>query len=343
MRAALGLVLVAITLSGCSVGLEDLPAPAGTSGPTYRVTAAFGDVQNLALGAKVKDGGALIGEVTSIDTHDYVAEVGLTIEKTFVLGRDARFQIRFTTPLGEDFIAVTPGTPARGTLADGASVPLSETSNAPSIEDTFAAVSALLNGGGLAKLQTIATELDRALHGRTGNARDALVQLQRVIGNLDAHKGDIDRTLNGLAAMAKALNQGNGVVTQALALFPPTLQTLADDTGRVRELLTRVARLGSTVDGLLARSQGALLADLDNLRPTLDALRARQNELIPAMRSLSALGRAVQHAAPGDYVKVSATVEFLLNAPPARPDAGGNTSAAAPRDATSTLLSGSLP
>lgn len=329
-------VLAALALSGCSVGLEDLPAPAGTSGATYGVTAAFGDVQNLALGAKVKDGGAVVGEVTSIDTHDYVAEVRMRIEKKFVLGRDAHFQIRFTTPLGEDFVAVTPGHPARGTLADGATIPLAATSNAPSIEDTFAAVSALLNGGGLSKLQTIATELDRALHGRTGNARDALVQLQKVIGNLDAHKGDIDRTLDGLAAMARALNRGSGVVTQALALFPPTLQTLAGDTVRVRELLTRVARLGTTVDGLLARSQGALLTDLDQLRPTLDALRARQSELVPTMRSLSALGRAVEHAAPGDYVTVSASVQFLLNAPPARPGARGN-------DATSTLLSGSLP
>lgn len=342
MKRALLAAAAALTLTGCSVGLEDLPAPAGTSGPTYRVTATFGDVQNLALGAKVKDGGAVIGEVTSIDTHDYVAEVGLTIEKTFALGRDARFQIRFTTPLGEDFIAVTRGDPTRGALADGARVPLSETSNAPSIEDTFAALSALLNGGGLAKLQTIATELDRALHGRTGNARDALVQLQKFIGNLDAHKGDIDRTLDGLAAMARALNQGSGVVTQALALFPPTLQTLAGDTARVRDLLTRVGRLGTTVNGLLARSQGALLTDLDNLRPTLDALRARQGELIPTMRSLSALGQAVQHAAPGDYVKVSADVQFLLDAPPARPTAGGNTAAAGTNDAVSTLLSGGL-
>lgn len=342
MRAALVAALAAFTLTGCSVGLEDLPAPAGTSGPTYGITAAFGDVQNLALGAKVKDGGAMIGEVTSIETRDYVAQVGLTIEKKFLLGRDARFQIRFTTPLGEDFIAVTRGNPARGTLADGAQVPLRETSNAPSIEDTFAAVSALLNGGGLAKLQTIATELDRALHGRTGNARDALVQLQKVIGNLDAHKGDIDRTLDGLAAMATALKRGTGVVEQALDLFPPTLQTLAGDTVRVRELLTRVAKLGTTVNGLLARSQRALLNDLDNLRPTLDALQARQSELIPTMRSLSALGRAVEHAAPGDYVKVSASVQFLLNAPPARPAAGGNTSAVAPNDAVTTLLSGGL-
>lgn len=340
--AAVGAVAV---LAGCSLGLEDLPAPSGTQGETYRLTAEFDDVQNLALGAKLKVGGVVIGEVTSITTRDYNAYVGMDVEKKFSLGKDARFQIRFTTPLGEDFVSVlSRGNPARGVLTDGDQVPLRDTSNAPSIEDTFAALSLLLNGGGLSNLQTIATELDAALKGRTGNARDVLIQLQRIVSNLDAHKGDIDRTLDGLAAMAKALNKGTGVVEQALDLFPPTLQTLADDTTRVRQLLTRVAKLGTTVEGLLHRSQSAMLADFDNLRPTLDSLRARQDELIPTMQALTELGRSVNRAAPGDYVNLSATIEFLLNAPPARPSEGGvvRNEPTAPNDAVTRLLTGGL-
>jgi phospholipid/cholesterol/gamma-HCH transport system substrate-binding protein len=347
-------VSAAALLAGCSVGLEDLPAPAGTHGATYRLTAEFGDVQNLALGAKLKVGGVVIGEVTSITTHDYRAYVGLDVEKKFPLGQDATFQIRFTTPLGEDFVSVlSSGHPSRGVLRDGAKVPLRDTSNAPSIEDTFAALSMLLNGGGLSKLQTIASELDRAFKGRTGDARDLLIQLDKVVSNLDAHKGDIDRTLDGLAAMARSLNKGTGVVEQALDLFPPTLQTLADDTVRVRQLLTRVAKLGTTVDGLLRRSQTALLTDFDNLRPTLDALRARQNELVPTFDSLIKLGQSIARAAPGDYVNISGTIQFLLNAPAAHPRAGGVVrneptgsnavrGTARPNDAVTQLLIGGL-
>jgi phospholipid/cholesterol/gamma-HCH transport system substrate-binding protein len=323
-RGVLVALAAATALGGCSLGLEDLPAPSGTSGPTYPVTAKFSDVQNLTLGAKVKLGGVVVGAVTDITTADYQAAVAMDIEQKFPLGKDVRFQIRFTTPLGEDFVAITSrGSLAHGRLAPGAVVPARQTSNAPSIEDTFAAVSLLLNGGGLSKLQIIARELDAAFHGRTGNARDVLVRLQQVIGNLDAHKDDIDKVLAGMRELAGTLNRSTGLVEQALDLFPSTIETLTADTTRIRGLLDRVAALGDTVTGLLQRGQDAMLADFDNLRPTLDSLRARQRELLPTFDSLIALGNAVRRAAPGDYLNISGTIQFLLDAPPARPHPGG--------------------
>jgi phospholipid/cholesterol/gamma-HCH transport system substrate-binding protein len=340
VRLAAALTAVAL-LAGCSIGLEDLPAPSGTKGAVYRLTAKFGDVQNLTIGAKVKLGGVVVGEVTDITTADYQAAVRMNVEKKFPLGRDARFQIRFTTPLGEDFIAITARGSTTHPLADGATVPMTQTSNAPSIEDTFAAVSMLLNGGGLSKLQVIARELDTAFAGRTGDARDALIKLQQVIGNLDAHKTDIDRVLEGLGKLAGTIDNSTGVVEQALDLFPATLQTLSADTARIRSLLQAVAKLGDTVSGLLQRGQDAMLTDFDNLRPTLDSLRARQDELLPTFRSLIQLGKAVRRAAPGDYLNISGTIQFLLDAPPARPKNGGVVHPGAePHDAVHTLLTG---
>jgi phospholipid/cholesterol/gamma-HCH transport system substrate-binding protein len=340
-------VLAAALLAGCGFGLEDLPAPSGTHGPTYKVTAQFRDVQNLTLGAKVKLGGVVVGEVDSISTADYLAAVKMKLEKEFKLGKDAHLQIRFTTPLGEDFISITSeGSVRHGVLAEGDTIPVRHTGDAPSIEDTFSAVSTLLNGGGLSKLRIIAGELDTAFKGRTGDARSALINLHKLIADLDDHKLDIDRTLDGMAQLAETLNRGTRVVEQALDLFPSTLQTLADDTQGIRQLLTRVDDLGGVVSGLLRRSQQSLLADLDNLRPTLDALRARRAELLPTFRSLILLGKSVQRAAPGDYLNISGTIQFLLNAPPARPQPGGvihqgaEPTAAGPDAAVAALLTG---
>jgi phospholipid/cholesterol/gamma-HCH transport system substrate-binding protein len=341
-RLAVAAILAGALLGGCSLGLESLPAPSGTSGATYHVTAVFADVQNLTLGAKVKLGGVVVGEVTSIKTADYRALVKMNLEHKFVLGRDARFQIRFTTPLGEDFISIVArGAPGRGRLANGAMIPATDTATAPGIEDTFAAVSTLLNGGGLDKLQIIARELDNAFKGRTGSARDALIKLDTVISNLDAHKVDIDGALDGLGRLASTLDRSTDVVRQALDLFPDTLSTLAQDTAGIKGLLTRVSDLGATIQGMLARSQNALLTDFDNLRPTLDSLRTREGELIPTFQSLIQLGKSVRRAAPGDFLNISGTIQFLLNAPPAHPKPGGVLHAGAePHDAVHTLLAG---
>jgi phospholipid/cholesterol/gamma-HCH transport system substrate-binding protein len=344
--AALTIPLVA----GCGLELEQLPAPRGVQGPTYRVTAQFGDVQNLALGAKVKLQGVVVGEVASISTHDFHANVAMDIAKKFPLARTATFQVRFTTPLGEDFIAVTTADePGQALLADGATVPMKQTGDAPGIEDTFAALSLLLNGGGLDKLQTIATELDAALNGRTGNVRDALTQLHTVVANFDTNKGEFDKALVGLKAMATSLNSGTGIVEQALNVLPDTVQLLASDTTQVRALLGRVATLGDTVQSLLQRSQANMLADFDRLRPTLDALQASDSNLLPTFNSLINFGKLIDRATPGDYLNLSITVQFLLNATPQRPAPSGQASASTPSGTQSTssgaitsLLTGGL-
>jgi phospholipid/cholesterol/gamma-HCH transport system substrate-binding protein len=334
----------AVVLSGCGYSLEDLPAPAGTSGPTYAISADFADVQNLTLGAKVKLGGVVVGEVTDITTSHFVAHVDMMVEKAFPLGQRARFEIRFTTPLGEDFVSVT-GADQGAPLADGASVPLRQTDAAPNIEDTFAAVSTLLNGGGLSNLKTIATELDAAFKGRTGDARDALIQLQTIVANLDQHKDDLDRILDTFGRLADTLNQSTPVIENALELFPPTLRTLADDTAGIRQLLERVQGLGGTVRDLLSRGEQAMLTDFDNLRPTLDSLRSRENELIPTFRSLITLGNKLRGAAPGDYFVATGIGTFLEAAPGAKPPPHGTVhpGSEAPRDAAVVqLLSGGL-
>ena len=323
-RALAALTAFALMGTGCgALKLEQLPAPHAVSGPTYHLTVQFSDVSNLVLGAKVKLQGVVIGDVTSISTHDFRADVGMEVARTFPLSSAATFQVRFSTPLGEDFIAVT--SPATGgtPLANGATVLQRQSSAAPGIEDTFAALSLLLNGGGLDKLHIIADELDTALKGRAGTVRDTLVQLHAVIANFDANKGDVDRALQSLAAMSTQLDKGSALVQQALASFPQALQLLASDTGQVRVLLGKVAALGDTVQSLLSRSQADLFADFDALRPTLDALRASESTLVPSMDSLIRFGQLFDRAAPGDYLNLDVTIQFLLNAAPQRPVAGG--------------------
>lgn len=344
MKRFLACLAAALVLSGCSaLQLESLPAPAGISGPTYHVTATFTDVETLTIGAKVKLGGAVIGEVTGISTRDYLATAGMDIEKRFPLGAGSHFQIRFTTPLGEDYVSVSsPGT-AHGTLTDGAKIGVDETNAAPGIEDTFAALSTLLNEGGLGNLQIIARELDTALTGRTGAVRDSLIQIQKVVADLDAHKDDIDNILDELHRMASTINQSSTLVDQALTEFPPTLQLLANDTDQVKLLLAKVGELGTKVQDLLSRSQAEMLAQFADLRPTLDALKARADELIPTFDSLIRFGKLVDKAAPGAYLQVTATFDFLFNvASPDNPSPHGTLGPGSGASAVTTLLTGGL-
>ena len=51
------------------------------------------------------------------------------------------------------------------------------------------ALSLLLNGGGVAQLKTIASELNKALEGREDSARSVLDQIETFTGQLDEQQG----------------------------------------------------------------------------------------------------------------------------------------------------------
>jgi phospholipid/cholesterol/gamma-HCH transport system substrate-binding protein len=130
-------------------------------------------------------------------------------------------------------------------------------------------------------------------------------------------------------------------VRQALATFPATLRLVADDTARISDVLQRLGRLGRTVRSVLDRSQDALLADLDELRPTLDSLAGSRGNLVPMFNSLVQFGTLLDRATPGDYLNLAVTSELLFDVPAQRPataPASQNST-----DAIRTLLGGGGP
>jgi phospholipid/cholesterol/gamma-HCH transport system substrate-binding protein len=348
-RLAVTIAVLATTaplVAGCGFSLNQLPSTGGVSGSTYRLTAHFDDVGDLTVGAKVKLQGVVIGQVEAITTRNYDAAVAIDVSRKFALPAASRFEIRFTTPLGEDYISVTAPKDTGGpTLGNGDTVSAQHTAEAPTIEDTFAALSLLLNGGGLDKLQVIVRELGTGLHGHVGAARDTLLQLRKVVGDLDAHKGDIDHLLTGMQQLSAQLDQRSGLISTALEQFPQTIDLLARDTAAMRSLLEKVGELGDTVRGLLDRGQQALLDDLDGLRPTLDALAASRNSLIPTFNSLVKFGDLFDRATPGDYLNLFITVQVPFAMPPQHPKQPGATVASpatSPSDAIASLLTGGL-
>lgn len=309
----------AMLLSGCGLPtLHALPAPAPVSGKTYRISAVFADALNVSEGAKVKQDGIVVGDVTSVSTRDYRALVTMRISRKVSLRAGTTAQIRFTSPLGEDYVAlIAPAQAVSGpALAADTTIPETSTSSAPTIEDTFAALSLLLNGGGLSQLGTIVREVNRALGGRTAAVRDTLSRLDQLVRTLDAHKAEIDTVVASLAKVADQLSAQSGLVGQALDTFPPAVQVVADQLKRLDDLVVRVGELGQRTQDVVARSQNALLADLDALRPTLDSLVSVQDTLPSSMQSLIRFGQLIDRAVPGDYLNAVATITVLFGSQP---------------------------
>lgn len=102
--------------------------------PTYSVSARFGSVSGLKVGAKVEIAGVDIGKVDSIflDPESYEAVVGLKINNEVVLQEDVIASIRTAGIIGDRYINITPGG-LEETLVEGDEI--EETESAINLEE----------------------------------------------------------------------------------------------------------------------------------------------------------------------------------------------------------------
>lgn len=312
-RAILGAGL-ALLLAGCGLpSFQSLPAPPVLGGSTYPLRVDFHDVLNLPVGAKVKLAGALVGEVTDVSTSGYVAHVAMRISSAVKLKVGSTFEVRFTTPLGENYVAVTEPASASAFLASGSTVGLVSTNAAPTIEDAFAALSVLINGGGLTQISSIVKELNVALDGRGQTVRQALAGTRMLVADLNRRQHDIDDVLVSLGRLAQTVRGGTVVIDRSLKTFPAALAVLTDQTARLRALLTSVTDLGNVATTVLQRTTGNLVAEVGDLDPILRALASIRGDLAPTMAKLVLFGQKISSAAPGDYLNANGQLSLLLD------------------------------
>jgi phospholipid/cholesterol/gamma-HCH transport system substrate-binding protein len=310
----------ALLLGGCQFGgLASLPLPGAPAqgSDVYHVTVQFADVLDLVPQSAVKVNDVTVGAVESISLSGWHADVHMRIENSVHLPGNAVADIKQTSLLGEKYIALSAPTnaPASGALHDGSMIPLSRTGANPQIEEVLSALSALLNGGGVAQLHTITVELNKALSGREQNLRDFLTQLDTFVTGLNKQRDDIIRALDGIDKLSKTLNDQHTVITTAVDQVPGALKTLADDRTMLTKLLTSLANLGNVGTRVINESKASLLTDLRDLDPVLTELNQAGTDLPNALDLLLTypLPQGLTSAVKGDYVNLKVTADLNLN------------------------------
>jgi phospholipid/cholesterol/gamma-HCH transport system substrate-binding protein len=317
LRAAALAVAVVAALSGCGFrGIYSLPLPGavGTGSHTYTVNVQFADVLDLVPYSAVKVNGATMGHVKSIALVDGHAVVTCQLLDAAHLPRNSIARVEETSLLGEKYVELEPpqGVAPQGTLAGGDTIFLGSTDTDASVEEVLGALSALLNGGGVAQVNTIARELNTALDGRTGVSRDLLTQFRTFAAGLNVQKGQILHAIRGVDEFARTVKAQNDELIGAIEHVPPALRILADDRKQLTGMLVSVQHLGHVAVHVENASQADLLANLHDLRPTLDKL-ARVGNIIP--KTLSILityptADSVEKEYFGDYGNLSLTIDL---------------------------------
>lgn len=212
-------------VSGCSVnGLADLPLPApGVAADAYTITAIFVNALNLPDHAKVKLGGADIGQVASMTAVNYSAAVTMRIQPGVELPVGSTADLRTATLLGDVFVSLKPpdhvGT--RQMLRDGDIIGIEHTASAATVEGVLASAAVVVNGGAISNLTTMLNGIGKA-SGANGHAFGNLVrQSNQVLKKLNARSSHIDAALSNTSDMAAVLETRHDAINELLVAAGP--------------------------------------------------------------------------------------------------------------------------
>ncbi|MFC8501446.1 MCE family protein [Pedococcus sp. NPDC057267] len=306
-----------VTVSGCQ-GAFDLPLPGGAAqhGDVIRVTAEFADVLDLVPQSSVKVDEVTVGSVEKIELNGWTARVTLRIPKSVDLPDNAVAELRQTSLLGEKYVELAPptGTPPEGRLRDGDNIPIERTGRNPEVEEVLSAMSLLLNGGGVAQLKIIETELNNAMRGNQTQIRDVIKQLDTFVGGLDQQKAEIVRAIDNIDKLAAKLAAQKDDLARALESMPKGLKVLADQRQQLVQMLQALSRLGDVGTRVISQSKADTAANLKALQPILSQLTKAGDALPQSMQLLLTypFSDSTTAAMKGDFTNMSADLDLNL-------------------------------
>jgi phospholipid/cholesterol/gamma-HCH transport system substrate-binding protein len=324
-RRVAALATLAAVASSCGFSLQAFPKLGSHLGPSYHLYATFTNVLNLPANAQVRDGSAVIGEVGSISAHDFKADLTLDIRKDVHLPVGTTAQVRFDSPLGDEYVLVTePHRSGGAVLERDAHIPVADTSTAPSVEDTLTALGAVLNGGGIDQLQTIVVELNNTFSGNQTQIRDVLGQLATTLKSLSDHTGDITSAIAAVGSLARQLNAGRTVITDGIDAIAPSVTVLSKENGDLRDLLTQLTRLSTVTNRIVTTSGQDSIADAHALLPVVNQLVGVEEQVGPDLADIARFEAMTPKIAPGNYLQVAITLNVAFNSAPVTATAVGD-------------------
>jgi phospholipid/cholesterol/gamma-HCH transport system substrate-binding protein len=321
LNAVAVLALLATVLSGCAWrGLNSLTLPGteGSGAGAFKIQAQLPDVSTLQENSRVRVGDVNVGTVTKIERQGWHARITMTLNGDVELPANAVATVGQTSLLGSAHVelAAPDGVVPQGRLRGGSLIPLASGGAYPNTEQTLAALSLLLNGGGLGQVQDITEALSTAFAGREADLRSAIDQLDELMSRLNAQTGDIIAASESLNGLADQFAASKPVLDNALRTIPDALAVLAEQRTTLADALDVFGKFGALTADAVNQSKDNLVAELKDLGPVLESLGDAGPALTRALSLMATFPWPKETLANwmrGDYANLTAVVDLTLS------------------------------
>lgn len=250
-RIGLFMLLGLIILGVFIIKIEDIPIGERGERQTYR--ARFQSVAGLDRQAAVRIAGVRVGKVEEVSLDGSEALLELSLDPEVRLHEGASAQVTSLGMLGEKYIEILPGDPARPVLEPGAEL---GGTTVPSFDDVMAVA---------ADIGADVKEVTEVLRTTVGGA-EGTAAVEEIVANI--------RELTASLKVLIAENQAN--VNQTTANFREFSATLRDELPKIAEKMNRLA---DQLDEVVGENRDDLQASMSNIRELTDRLQVSAENL----------------------------------------------------------------
>jgi phospholipid/cholesterol/gamma-HCH transport system substrate-binding protein len=327
-RILVGVVVIAtMAVSGCSnwrgLNSVSLPGTVGGGPGSYTIQAQLPEVVNLQPNSRVRVGDVTVGNITKIERQGWHALLTMTIDGKVDLPANATAALGQTSLLGSLHVELAPpkDVPPQGKLKNGSLIPLSNASTYPTTEQTLSALSLLLNGGGIGRIQEITKELSTAFSGRADDLRSLLTQLDLFVKYLNDQKDDILAAADSLNNLVGQLADQKPVIDKALKTIPAALAVLRDERTTLADALDQLGKFSALAADSVNQTKENLVKELKDLGPVLESLANAGPALTRSLDFYTTFPfpkPTLSKWLRGDYANLTAVIDLTLS----RLDAG---------------------
>lgn len=320
--AASLILIVALTISGCADwrGLNSLALP-GTQGGgpgSFEIQAQMPDVNNLQQNSRVRVADVTVGNVTKIQRQDWHALVTMRLNGDVDLPANATAKLGQTSLLGSQHVELAPpkDTPPQAKLHEGSIIPLAHSDLYPTTEQTLAALSSVLNGGGIGQLQDITQAFSTAFRGREKDLRSLIEQLDRFTTYLNDQSGDIIAASESLNRLVGQLAGQQPVIDRALETIPDALAVLNQQRENLVDAADRLGKFGALLSDTVNKSKEDVVKILQESGPTLESLANAGPSLTRALSGILTFpfpNETIEKWQRGDYANLTAIIDLTLS------------------------------
>lgn len=271
LRFGVMTLAVLLLIMAAAFNLQKLP---GFRGATYH--AELTDANGLRVGSQVQIAGIRVGRVNDLRIGSQKVIVDFDV-KDASLGESTRASVEVKSLLGEKFLNIIPA--GSGSLAEGATIPLSRTDVAYDIVGTLGELTTTteqINTEDVTKaLNTLAETIDAA----APEVRSSFTGLSRLSTTIASRDEDIEQLLERARGVTTLLAERKGDLVGLMEKASLVFDELERRKDTIHELLINANDLAVQLDGVVKDNREQLKPALAELEDVLKFLHAREDQI----------------------------------------------------------------